>query len=203
MTLTFCRCPVPRLVELGSSLLELDLSSCTDSLRLINAMIDFLSRIPSNTVGPLRDFQHGLALWFRQVAQDISPKVRTSCHPPYRNNSHIFLSQNKKPGFSNDTIASAWSRCIQLLHRLPNHNNVTLSDFAALFSCGFDSSIHQVVKSTLSTWNHTFAKQNCLQYPDCVQASLLKLKESVEMPAPTLPDMDDEVCAQLYPKYWY
>ncbi|TGZ81771.1 hypothetical protein EX30DRAFT_340203 [Ascodesmis nigricans] len=167
-------CPVPRLVELGSSLLELDLSSCTDSLRLINAMIDFLSRIPSNTVGPLRDFQHGLALWFRQVAQDISPK-------------------NKKPGFSNDTIASAWSRCIQLLHRLPNHNNVTLSDFAALFSCGFDSSIHQVVKSTLSTWNHTFAKQNCLQYPDCVQASLLKLKESVEMPAPTLPDMDDEV----------
>jgi hypothetical protein len=92
------------------------------------------------------------------------------------------------------TIVSVWTKVLDALHRLPQHDGKTLTDLATLIRSGLESRLKPVVKLSVRSWNSTFGDQESLTYPKRVRGALKRLRPIADLKLPAFPDeVEDDV----------
>lgn len=91
-------------------------------------------------------------------------------------------------------IVNVWTKVVDALHRLPQHDGKTLTDLATLVKSGLESRFKPIVHLSIMSWNSTFGCQESLTYPKRVRGALKRLRPIADLKLPTFPDeMEDDV----------
>lgn len=145
----------------------------TDTLALMAALDDMLTRCPSSGILPLlKRLQEGLSLFITDEKQVVGTKNTDAA----------------------SRIYSLWVKVLETLTRLPAHDGKVLDALQGLVAAGLQSRRKQVVNVTVRFWNDTFGEQSALLYPPGVRSALKKLRPIADLVLPTFPEsVEDEV----------
>ncbi|RPB11373.1 hypothetical protein P167DRAFT_606515 [Morchella conica CCBAS932] len=152
----------------------------TDTLALMAALGDMLTRCPSGGILPLlKRLQEGLGLFIADEKQVVGTKNTDAAARIY----------------------NLWVKVLETLTRLPAHDGKILDALQGLVTAGLQSRRKQIVNVTVRFWNDTFGEQSSLLYPPTVRSALKKLRPIADLVLPTFPESIEDESANTPPEF--